>query len=363
MRDITSTPSIAAGQTMGVDLGDRFSQVCVLDGSGATLYEGRVSTSPAHVESFFKSLPRMRVAMEAGTHSRWVGRIVAACGHEVIVANPRKVRLIGHNQRKSDRADALRLAQLARTNPDWLGPIQHRGEQAQQDLAVVRSRDALVQSRTLLVNRVRGTLKSFAVRPLKCSTESFAKKIAPTIPDALKPSLLPLLELLFELNVRIARLEHEIERIAQERYPVVDHLGEIKGVGPITALTYVLTIEDPRRFTNSRDVAAFLGIVPRQRQSGERDPQLHITKTGDTLARRLLVGAAHYILGPFGPDCDLRRCGLALAARGGVAGKKRALVAVARKLAVVLHRLWVTGEVYDPQHGRRRAARAQPVAA
>lgn len=358
-----STSSIAAGQTMGVDLGDRFSHVCVLDAVAETMYDGRVSMSRESVESFFKSLPRLRVAMEAGTHSSWVARIAATAGHEVIVANPRKVRLIGQNTRKNDRADAERLARLARMDPALLGPITHRDEQTQRDLVVIRSRDALVQSRTMLVNRVRGTLKSFGLRPARCSTANFAKNLAAELTDELKPGILPLLEILFELNLRIERFDREIERLSEERYPVVRGLREIAGVGPITALAYVLTVDNPRRFTKSRDVAAYLGLVPRQRQSGERDPQMHISKTGDSLVRRLLVSAAHYILGPFGKDCDLRRFGLGLAARGGAAGKKRAIVAVARKLAVVLHRLWSTGEVYDPNRNRRSEAGRQPAAA
>jgi transposase len=139
-----------------------------------------------------------------------------------------------------------------------------------------------------------------------------------------------------------------IEQLCQEHYPETHHLRQVSGVGPITALAYVLTLDDPDRFRKSREVAPALGLVPKRDQSGDRDPQLRITKTGDSYLRRLLVGSAQYILGPFGPDCDLRRWGLKLAQRGGKNAKKRAVVAVARKLAVLLHHLWVTGEVYDP---------------
>ena len=127
---------------------------------------------------------------------------------------------------------------------------------------------------------------------------------------------------------------------------------QVPDVGAITALYYVLTIEDPGRFAKSRAVGAYVGLRPRQRDSGEQKPQLRITKAGDRLLRSLLVRCAHYILGPFGPDADLRRSGLRMAERGGAAGKKRAIVAVARRLAVLLHRLWVTGEVYEPLRGR-----------
>jgi transposase len=350
----SETASHPAGQTVGVDLGDRYSQVCVLDAGGSVVQETRFATTPQACELFFRGLKHARVAIEVGTHSRWVERLVKRCGHEVFVANPRQVRLISHSSRKSDCADAERLARLARSDPHLLAPIHHRSESTHQDLALIRSRDALVQIRTALVNHVRGTLKSFSVRGVSCSTDGFVERIASQIPQALKPALEPVLETLRDLKTRIAGYQKEIERVASQRHPVVQSLSEIVGVGTLTALAFALVLEDPRRFTRSRDVPAYLGLVPRKHQSGERDPQMRISKTGDTLVRRLLVSAGHYILGPFGKDCELRRFGLALADRGGKTGKKRAVVAVARKLAVVMHRLWVTGEVYDPEYRRKR---------
>jgi len=135
-------------------------------------------------------------------------------------------------------------------------------------------------------------------------------------------------------------------------------LKQVKGVGTQIALTYLLTIEDPHRFAKSRDVGCFLGLRPGRRDSGESQPQMHISKEGDPYLRTMLVQGAHYILGPFGADSDLRRWGLKLAARGGKNAKKRAVVAVARKLAVLLHRLWVTGEVYEPLHNSHKEMRA-----
>ena len=125
-------------------------------------------------------------------------------------------------------------------------------------------------------------------------------------------------------------------------------MRQVKGVGPITALAYGLTLENAEHFAKSRAVGPYLGLVPKQEDSGESQPQLGISKAGDTMVRKLLVGSAHYILGPFGPDTDLRGYGLRLCERGGKNAKKRAAVAVARKLAVLLHRLWVSGEVYEP---------------
>jgi len=157
-----------------------------------------------------------------------------------------------------------------------------------------------------------------------------------------------LLEMIEQLTARIRKLEAEVERASQERHPATAVLRQVPGVGPLTALAYVLTVEDPARFAKSREVGPFVALVPQQRSSGEQQPELGIPPRGDALLRRLLVQAAHYNLGPFGPDTELPRFGLRLAERGGKRAKKRAVVAVARKLAVLLHRLWVTGEVYQP---------------
>jgi transposase len=165
------------------------------------------------------------------------------------------------------------------------------------------------------------------------------------------PGMVSLVAMVHELTLQIRGLEREIEALCEQSYPETQRLRQVSGVGALTSLAYVLTIEDPQRFRRSRSVGAYLGLQPRRRQSGEQDPLLRITKAGDPFLRRLLVQSGHYILGPFGPDTDLRRFGLRLMARGGRAGRKKALVAVARKLAVLLHRLWVTGETYEALRG------------
>ena len=130
-------------------------------------------------------------------------------------------------------------------------------------------------------------------------------------------------------------------------------------MGPITALSYVLTLEDPKRFRKSREVGAYLGMIPRRNQSGEVDPEGHITKTGDKFLRRMLIGCAHYILGPFGPESNLRNWGLRLVERGGKGAKHKAAVAVARKLAILLHKLWISGEDYQPFYPEQKETVAQ----
>ena len=247
-------------------------------------------------------------------------------------------------------------ARLGRMDPRLLRPIRHRGEVTQAGLSFLRARDALVRSRTLQINVVRGLIKSAGGSVPKCSAESFHRRAAEALPPELSPALVPLLEIIGMLTAKITQMEQEIERLCEERYPETRLLRQIKGVGPITALAFVLVLEDPQRFATSRSVGAYLGLVPRQRASGDSDPQLRVTKTGDRMLRRLLVQSAQYILGPFGPDCDLRRYGERIALRGGMNAKKRAVVAVARKLSSLLFALWTSGSVYEPLRQQRTAA-------
>jgi transposase len=301
----------------------------------------------------------MRIAIEAGTHSPWVSRVLEECGHEVLVANPRKLRLIYANKRKTDEIDAENLARLARVDPRLLYPLKHRGEDSQAHLAIIRSRQALVDCRTQLVNHVRGAVKSFGARLPKCSARSFHKRASEHIPEALRPALGPILEVIASLTERIRDYERELETISKEHYPETELLRQVEGVGTLTALTFVLTVEDPYRFERSRSVGAYLGLVPASDRSGDRDPQKRISKEGDQMLRKLLVGSAHYILGPFGHDSDLKRHGEKIASRGGKNAKKRAVVAVARKLAVLLHSLWASAEVYEPLRNAHRSAGGQ----
>jgi transposase len=345
--------------TIGLDLGDEWSQYCRLDGKGEVMEEGKVRTTESGLSEVFGRLPKSCVAMETGTHSPWVERVLSAnCRHKTIVANPRRLRLIFQSTNKTDRLDAQALARVARMDPNLLYPIQHRGEKAQADLAVLRARGALVEARSKLVNAVRGMLKSFGKRVKKCSTDAFAKAVAGAIPEEMTAAIDPMVETIKTLSEKIAGYDRTVDALAK-KYPETKVLREIPGVGPVTSMTYVLTLEDPGRFRNARSVGAFLGLTARRAQSSGEDPQLRITKAGDATTRSLLVGSAQYILGPFGPDTDLRRWGLKLAERGAKNQKKRAVVAVARKLAVLLHRLWVTQQSYDPLRNARRTEALQ----
>jgi transposase len=342
--------------TAGVDLGDKSSYLCLLDTeSGEVIEEGRLRTSPEAFRRRFASELPMHIAIEAGTHSPWVSRLLEECAHEVLVANARKLRLIYTNKRKTDEIDAENLARLARVDPKLLYPLKHRGEHSQAHMALIRSREALVSCRTQLVNHVRGAVKSFGHRLPKGPASGFHKKAAEHIPEALWPALGPILEQIGSLTERIREYDRKLQEISTQHCPETGLLRQVEGVGPLTALTFVLTLEDPYRFEKSRSVGAYLGLVPARDQSGDRDPQKRISKEGDEMLRKLLVSGAHYILGPFGSDSDLRRHGEKIASRGAKNAKKRAVVAVARKLAVLLHSLWISGELYEPLRNAGRS--------
>jgi transposase len=333
-------------ETIGCDLGDKQSEICVLDPQGKVSLRASISTTRKGIVAFF-SRPPIHVVIEVGGHSRWVSATLEKLGHRVTIANPRRTKLISESYNKTDRNDAELLARLGRADEELLAPVKHRKPQTQADLAVAKARDVLVAMRTKLVNHVRGTVKSFGERMPTCSAESFARRTESLIPTELRAGLEPLYKVLERIDEQIREQDKMIERVAK-RYPDVEAVSQISGVGTLTALVFVLTLEDKDRFAKSRMVGAFLGLSPRKSKSGDGDPQLRITKTGDPFVRRLLVTSANYILGPFGKDSDLRRWGLELAKRGGKNAKKRAKVAVARKLAVLMHRLWITGEVYEP---------------
>ena len=348
---------------VGIDLGDKKSNYCFLDAKGNIFAEGTLATTQAELSELFSSIPKCCIAIEVGTHSPWVCALLKSHGHEVFVANPRKVEAIHRNRRKNDKVDARTLARLVRADPELLYPIQHRGDQARQDLVLLRAREGLVEARTKLINCVRGQVKSVGGRLPSCSAESFHYTVVERIPESVKEALLPLVLQIGEMSKGIRGFDAEVVRMSSQKYPETERLQQVRGVGPITSLTYILTLEKPERFEKSRDVGSYLGLVPRQDESGETSKQLRITKTGDRMLRTLLVSSGQYILGPFGQDCDLQRFGLKLAERGGKNAKKRAVVAVARKLAVLLHRLWLTGEKYEPLHNAHLQAKTLAIAA
>lgn len=343
--------------SIGLDLADKNSDYAMLSTEGEVVERGRLKTSEPDLRSKFGSIRPTVIALEAGSHSRWVSRVLSSCGHRVVVANARKIALIHQNRRKTNTIDAELLARLVRADEKLLFAVEHRSEQGQRDVSVLRSRDVLVGARTKLINHVRGIAKSFGIKMPRCSTPSFVVRAGSVITPDIAAAVGPLMKHIGQMSEEIGQYDRLIEQMS-DRYPAAERLRQIKGVGALTAVSYVLTVGDPYRITRSRSAGAYFGLVPGCDDSGESHLNLRITKEGDAYVRRLLVSCAQYILGPFGEDCDLRRYGLALYERGGQRAKKRAVVAVARKLAVLMHKLWISQEDYQPLFNaiRSRAA-------
>ena len=346
---------ITAMLTIGIDLGDRRSEVCVLGSDGEVKKRFSVATTREGLEKKLGNLRRARVVIEVGTHSPWVSRWLETNGHEVIVANARAVRSIAESDRKTDRNDAEQLARLGRVDPQLLRPIRHRGEAVQRDRMRLAVRDHLVRTRGSFIVQARGLAKALGKRLPKCKADTFARKMRLEVGTDVFPAMDVIVTMLEQLDVQIAAMEAQLAELARGVYPETELLRQVSGVGLISALAFVLTLEDPRRFAHSRAVGPFLGLVARKRQSGARDPALRITKAGDGFLRRMLLQCAHHIL-TLGPDCDLRRFGERVMARRG---RQKAAIAVAGKLAVKLHHLWITGEVYEPLYDAKRKGLVQ----
>jgi len=350
---------------VGLDVGDRTVDMCVLEcASGKVLSRAKVPCEREAMRRVFGALPKQaRVVLESGTHSPWIARLLHEVGLEPFVADARQIKLIAQGKRKSDRRDAELLARLG-ASEGLLARVDVREETLQRHRSRLKLRHGLVQSRTRLINEVQGVVKSLGHRIPRCSVEAFPLRAWNALPQTLREDVLVNLLAIRKLTRAIRRHDRELEELAERTYPEVARLRQVSRVGPLTSLALVLVIgKDPQRFRNGRLLAAYLGLTPGRNQSGALDPDVRITSTGDSYVRQLLVSAAHGIL-TRGPDSDLRRWGLALAARYGPKKRKRAAVAVARKLAVLLYRLLVSGKPYEPlRNAERKAREAQEVAA
>jgi transposase len=334
--------------TIGLDLSDRTLRFCELNGSGEIVEEGQLKLDRSELRQYLAAKPAgSRVALETGGHSGWVRDLIEEMKHEAVVANARDLEAVTGRSHRTDQHDAQQLARLARVDAMLLNPVQLRRTAEQADLFVIRARAVLVEARTMLINFARGITKTLGHRLPSSASHRFAERVRDAVPEALAPALLPLLKVLEELAVQMEDYDEKIESLSEQRYPETRWLKQVPGVGTLTALTFVLTVGEPARFAHSRDVGPWLGLVPGRRQSGEQDPHLRITKCGDRYLRKLLVQCAHVVMGRFGPDCALRRWALEHAGHSHTA-KKRTVVAVARRLAVLLHRLWQRQETFQP---------------
>lgn len=333
---------------IGMDLGDKTHKAVALTADGEVAERVEVACTPEGLREYLARHPGALLAIETGTHCRWVSREAAALGHETLVGNARKLRMIWKSTRKNDWNDAEMLARVARTDRKLFAPVHLRGDGEQGLMRLVKARDFLVRTRTGIVNEIRGFCKSEGARLPSCSAESFGR-MEHEAPKAVREVTKPLFAVLKELGKKIGLYDQIIDASTQNLYPEeVKLLEPIGGVGPVTTAAFLAAIGDPAMFSNARDAGPYFGLVPKQDQSGQTDRQARISKEGNEVVRRLLVIAANYILGPFGKDCDLRRHGMKIAERGGKNARKRAKVAVARKLAVLMLAILKNRTAYRP---------------
>lgn len=343
--------------TIGLDLGDKLSEVCVLDPERRIVQQGPLPTNPESFEAFFHGFPGATLVFEVGSQSRWVQPLARKSGiGTAIAADPRQLKLISESRKKTDQRDAYILARTGQGMPELLCPVEHRSEAVQADLSVMRSRELLVGQRTRMVTRIRGIVKATGHRLPTCSATYFFRQAREHIPAHLELACAPLLAVLEVIHEQLLEITRQTKKMVKERYPVVEVLMTAPSVGLTTAMTFALTIEKPGRIRGTRNIGAYLGMTPRKKESGDSSPQLGITKAGDTHLRRLLVLCAHHLVSR-GKDCQLKRWGLALCERGGRNAKKRAVVAVARKLSVHLLAIWKSGEPYDLWKGLSESQR------
>lgn len=323
-----------------LDVSDKSTQVCVVDAAGKAVWAGVCQTDPAVIATVLeKRAPDLvRVVLETGSLSSFLyhglveRRVPAIC----ICARHAK-GVLSARVNKSDVHDAEGLAQMARTG--WFKAIRIKQEATHMDRAALKVREQLIDAHQAMAGQLRGLLKLFGLRLGKVTTPNKRRERLEALfgqKPELKGLLQPLVDAIEALEMQIGRSSRQLAAVAAAD-PVAARLMSAPGVGPICALVFKTSIEDPDRFERGEDVGAFAGLAPRRNQSGERDVRGHISRAGDPLLRRALYESANSLLSRVKRPCALRDWGLALAERKG---PKRARVAVARKLAIVLHQLW-----------------------
>lgn len=349
-----SIPAGASGAATpaagGIDLGSKHSEICLVDAAGEVVLRRRVATTAEAFEQALSGLPTLPLAIETGGETNWVRRQLTALGHQVTVANAKRLKVLTDTHSKDDRRDARLLAEIQLRWPRLLQPVQPRSLESERHRALLKLRQSVVETRVKLLNSARGVLKSFGIKPPRASAEAYVRKVRPLVPDELRPALEPLLDAIEAVGVQIRRYDRTVVELCEERYwRSTRRMRSIKGVGPLTALAFTLELDDEvGRLESSRAAGALVGLRPKRRDSGESEPDLAITKAGNRMLRTLLIQCAQYLLGR-GDDSALRRWGLGLAERSGTKrGKRRAVVATARKLAVLLHTLWRRDEDFEP---------------
>lgn len=336
---------------VGMDVSEKSIEIFVLPQDNDNGRRFQIDNSRESLIAFCDSVKEpasMLAAMETGAHSAWHSELLEQRGFQVVVGNARKLAAIWMNKNKSDREDAEMLARLARSDIKLFAPIRHIPTPLRADLAVIKARNAVSECRTKLMNTARGLLRSFGIDTNGVTSENFARESSKIVPKALRPAMNGIIKEIRTLQLTIKAYDREVTKLTR-KYPDTAKVGQPVGVGELTSLAFVLMVDDPRRFSDGSRAARYFGLTPKRDQSGTVDKQLGITKEGNRLMRQLLMQCANYVMGR-GPDCDLRRFGERIAARGGKIAKRKAKVAIARKLVNLMFRLWVSGETYDPDY-------------
>lgn len=333
---------------IGIDIGDKVNFICILNESGDILDKFEIDNNKEEMIEYFESIEKASIVIEAGSHSPWISRLLISIGHDVFTCNPRHLAAVSQNLQKSDQTDCEILARLLLTGKHLLKQVHHAKEDAMRDFLLIKSRRALVKSRTILINNSRGVVKSFGERiSPRLTADAFHKHAGETLKEDTLEKIEDLIEVIGKTTEQILKYEKSIKDLIKKKYPVAELLQSINGVGPLTSLAFILTIDDPNRFEKSRNVPVYLGLVPRRDQSGDKDKQLPITKAGSKLMRSLLLNCANYILSEKGEDNQIKRFGLKISGNGkSKARKNKAKVAVARKLCVIMHQIWITNKPF-----------------
>jgi transposase len=341
---------------IGIDIGDKKNFVCILNNKGEILFRKEILNNKEQMEEYFESIEKASIVFEVGSHSPWISRLLVAIGHDVFICNPRRLATVSQNLKKSDEEDCLILAQLLLTGKHLLKQVRHANEDKMRDFLLIKSRRALIKCRTILINTARGIVKSFGERiSPNLSADAFHKYAGDTLKKETLEKIKDLIEVIGKTTEQILKYEKNIDAIIKKKYPTAQLLQSINGVGPLTSLAFVLTIDDPKKFAKSRSVGAFLGLVPRRDQSGNNDKQLPITKAGSKLLRSLLINCANYILSSKGEDNQIKRFGLKIKGDGTSKSRNnKAKVAVARKLSVIMHQLWVSNKPFGSILGKKK---------
>ena len=336
---------------LGIDLASKMTALCLMSETGEVVREAMVPTEEAEFRMFLKNETGYRCVVEASPLAEWVSGVLEGMGHAVVVIDPRKAKAVIQTKKKTDILDARNLARMARTG--WYTAVHRKSPEARLLRSHLKARDGLLRIARAMNSQIRGLLRSHGVRLGAVSETDFpahVREVTARRVPALSPVLEPLIAAWTQAVEKAKTLKMAIAALGKAS-EVQERLQSVPGVGPLIAATFVATLDTPSRFRSASQVAAYLGLVPRVHQSGETEYHGRVTKEGDSLLRTLLIEGAVVLLTRTRESCSLKRWGLRLARKKGMA---KAAVAVARKMAMLLFHLWKSGEAFQRDGSDRK---------